>query len=83
MFYAASWIAKTKAAFSLGTVGVFALDIYLVQRYLLEGLYPRILPVEQIHFDFVWRRMLCRDITNDRRLGLVANCLLNRLSPDR
>ncbi len=48
----AAYLTKTKAGRILEYVGIYSLDIYLLQRYLVEGLYPRLLVNMQMNFDF-------------------------------
>ncbi len=43
VFYIAKALSKTRIRESLEMIGVFSLDIYLIQRYIVEGLYPRLL----------------------------------------
>ncbi len=52
IFYIGYFLSNTKAQRWLGYVGMYSLDIYLVQRYLLEGLYPRIVSKMPTNFDF-------------------------------
>lgn len=49
---ACAYLSKTKLARPLDYIGVYSLDIYLVQRYIVEGLYPRLVGRMNIHFDF-------------------------------
>ena len=51
-FYIGACLAKTKAGRLLGYVGVYSLDIYLIQRYIVEGFYPRVAAKVHINFDF-------------------------------
>lgn len=52
MFFLGSYISKNKSGHVLGFIGVLSLDIYLLQRYLVEGLYPRLLARTGLNFDF-------------------------------
>ncbi|MDE2028238.1 MAG: acyltransferase family protein, partial [Candidatus Omnitrophica bacterium] len=42
VFYAAAFLSRTRISSLLGAVGVYALDIYIVQTFLVEGVYPRL-----------------------------------------
>ena len=52
VYYAGAYLAKTKLRFPLSYIGIYSLDIYLVQRYIVEGLYPRIASKMRLNFDF-------------------------------
>ena len=51
-FYLSGFLLKTKAAGLLGRIGVYSLDIYIIQMFILEGIYPRLIYKAQIHLDF-------------------------------
>ncbi len=52
IFYIGKSLVKTKIGASLDYIGNYSLDIYLIQRYLVEGLYPRFVQKMQFNFDF-------------------------------
>lgn len=52
-------LSGTKVGDLLTLVGVYSLDIYLVQRYLVEGIYPRIVAGTQLKFDFAAPLFFC------------------------
>jgi hypothetical protein len=49
--FSAWYLSRTKIAGLLGIMGVYSLDIYLIQRYLVEGIYPKLL--ERGHVSFM------------------------------
>ena len=51
-FYLASFMAKTKTALLMGFIGVYSLDIYIIQMFLVEGIYPRFIYKYNIQLDF-------------------------------
>jgi hypothetical protein len=51
-FYAAGLLLKTKMASLFGAIGVYSLDIYIIQMFILEGIYPRLIYKASIHLDF-------------------------------
>jgi hypothetical protein len=51
IFYLSGYLLKSKAAAFLGEIGVYSLDIYIIQMFLLEGIYPRLIYKAQIHLD--------------------------------
>ncbi|HOW35834.1 MAG TPA: acyltransferase family protein [Candidatus Omnitrophota bacterium] len=57
--YAGIYLAKTKLRFPLAYLGIYSLDIYLFQRYIVEGFYPRIASNAGINFDFNSPIFLC------------------------
>lgn len=52
MFFVGVFVAKTRFVKFWSCIGVFSFDIYLLQRYLVEGLYPRILALINPDFYF-------------------------------
>lgn len=52
MFFLGAYVSKNKLGHVLGFIGVYSLDIYLLQRYLVEGFYPRLLARTGWSFDF-------------------------------
>lgn len=52
VFCIGSYLSKTKIQSILDNIGVYSLDIYLIQRYIVEGLYPRFVYNANIKFDF-------------------------------
>jgi fucose 4-O-acetylase-like acetyltransferase len=52
VYYMSRWISTTKTGPVLGTVGVYALDIYIVQTLLIEGIWPRWVYRSGFHLDF-------------------------------
>ena len=52
VFYVGACLLKTKIANSLGHLGTYSLDIYIIQMLILEGIYPRWVYKAQIHLDF-------------------------------
>jgi hypothetical protein len=73
-FYIAKALSKTKIEYILGFIGAFSLDIYLIQRYILEGLFPRFVSHYHINFDFTsaWTLALIVPLLT---LFFVALCL--------
>lgn len=51
-FFAAAYLSKTKAGTWLGDIGVYSLDIYIIQMFILEGIYPRWVYKAHIYLDF-------------------------------
>ena len=51
-FYVATYAVGNNIGTWLARVGVYSLDIYLIQRYIVEGLYPRLVVYAHINFDF-------------------------------
>lgn len=51
-FHIGKYCSKTRIRSGLETIGVFSLDIYLIQSYIVEGLYPRIVEAAALRFDF-------------------------------
>lgn len=49
VFYLCAYLAKTKLSTVLERVGNYALDIYLIQIFIVEGIYPRW--IERSHVD--------------------------------
>lgn len=52
VLYTGALCSKTKIGGLLDYIGIYSLDIYLIQRYLVEGLYPRFVQSAHINFDF-------------------------------
>mgnify|MGYP003392391984 CR=1 FL=1 len=52
VFYLGSCLLKTKMASFLGHIGMYSLDIYIIQMLTLEGIYPRWIYKARIHLDF-------------------------------
>lgn len=52
VFYIGTYFSKTKMQYFLDHIGIYSLDIYLIQRYIVEGLYPRLVYNAHIKFDF-------------------------------
>ncbi len=52
VYFIGAYLAKTKFGNLLEWLGVYSLDIYLLQRYFVEGLFPRILAHAHGSFDF-------------------------------
>ncbi len=52
LYFVGAYLAKTKFGNLLEWLGVYSLDIYLLQRYFVEGLFPRILARTHWNFDF-------------------------------
>ncbi len=50
-FHIGTYFSNTKVERSLGYIGIYSLDIYLIQRYIVEGIYPRIVYNAHINFD--------------------------------
>jgi len=59
VFYIGVYLAKTKMQYALDRIGAYSLDIYLIQRYVVEGLYPRVASKLPIGFDFNGPVFLC------------------------
>ena len=59
IYYVGVYLSKTKLHSSLAYIGIYSLEIYLVQRYIVEGLYPRIASKMRINFDFNSPIFLC------------------------
>jgi fucose 4-O-acetylase-like acetyltransferase len=51
-FIIAAYVSNTRLQRVFETIGVFSLDIYLIQRYVVEGLYPRFVAPLRLSFDF-------------------------------
>lgn len=51
-FIIAAYVSNTRLQRVFETIGVFSLDIYLIQRYVVEGLYPRFVVPLRLSFDF-------------------------------
>jgi fucose 4-O-acetylase-like acetyltransferase len=51
IFYLAGYLLRTKIASLLGQIGVYSLDIYIIQMFLLEGIYPRFIHKAHIQLD--------------------------------
>ncbi|MCB9771668.1 MAG: acyltransferase family protein [Candidatus Omnitrophica bacterium] len=58
-FFIGAHLARTKTVSLLGNIGIYSLDIYLLQRYLVEGLYPKILTKFNLSFDYNSPLFLC------------------------
>ncbi len=58
-FFFGSWLAKTQTTVFWDTLGLYSLDIYLLQRYFVEGLYPKIFTRLHIVFDYNSPFFLC------------------------
>lgn len=52
VLYTGALCSKTKIGGFLDYVGIYSLDIYLIQRYIVEGLYPRLVQRLHLSFDF-------------------------------
>jgi fucose 4-O-acetylase-like acetyltransferase len=52
VFYLGEYLLKTKMASLVGHIGVYSLDIYIIQMLILEGIYPRLIYKGHIHLDF-------------------------------
>src|SRR5208283_3805316 len=52
LFYMGAYLTKIKQASFLGHIGTYALDIYIIQMCVVEGIYPRVLYKMHSHFDF-------------------------------
>ncbi|MFH0753766.1 MAG: acyltransferase family protein [Candidatus Omnitrophota bacterium] len=52
LFFMARYLSGKAAGRLLALLGVYSLDIYLVQRYLVEGVYPKILSWVPLRSDF-------------------------------
>ena len=50
-FYLAACLLKTKMASFFELIGVYSMDIYIIQMLLVEGLYPRFISKTHIHLD--------------------------------
>ena len=50
-FFIVSFLCRFKLKEVLIYIGMYSLDIYLIQRYVVEGIYPRILSRAHIHLD--------------------------------
>jgi len=50
-FYVAGGLLKTPIASFLGIIGMYSLDIYIIQMFVLEGVYPRWIQKAGIHLD--------------------------------
>ncbi|MFT5387302.1 MAG: fucose 4-O-acetylase-like acetyltransferase [Candidatus Omnitrophota bacterium] len=46
------YLSKTKIQNGLVVLGVYSLDVYLIQRYIVEGAYPLVVSKFQTQFDF-------------------------------
>ena len=58
-FFIGAHLSKTKAVTLLENIGIYSLDIYLLQRYLVEGLYPKVLKQFNLSFDYNSSLFLC------------------------
>ncbi len=58
-FYIGMHFSKTKMVYILDNIGIYSLDIYLIQRYVVEGIYPRFVNKSKINFDFNSPLFLC------------------------
>ena len=52
IFYISNFLSKSKLSFFLGLIGIYSLDIYIVQMFIVEGIYPRLIYKAGIHQDF-------------------------------
>ena len=52
IFYMGQYLSKTKVASFLGIIGIYSLDIYIIQMFLIEGVYPKLVYKANIHLDF-------------------------------
>ncbi len=59
VFYIAACFVKTKMEEGLAWVGLYSLDIFLVQRYIVEGIYPKLAGAVRMHFDFNGSLFMC------------------------
>lgn len=51
-FYLAQGLSKSSMASMVGRIGTYALDIYILQIFIVEGIYPRLIYKAGIHLDF-------------------------------
>ncbi len=51
VFFVGKSFLNTKVSSWLGVVGFYSLDIYLIQRYIVEGIYPIFLSKTHVKFD--------------------------------
>ena len=75
VFYTGSYLSKIKIGSFLDYIGIYSLDIYLIQRYLLEGLYPRLGIATHTNFDFNSPFFLCL-YTPLATIFFVGGCLV-------
>lgn len=52
VFLIGSYLSATRFQLLLDKIGVYALDIYLIQRYAVEGIYPRLVSALKVTFEF-------------------------------
>ena len=52
VFYAAAQMVATKPGKVLAYVGGYSMNIYVIQRYVIEGLYPKLLHLSRLNLDF-------------------------------
>jgi len=51
VFYLSGYLVRSKAGALLGKIGAYSLDIYIIQMFILEGIYPRLIYKVQVHLD--------------------------------
>jgi len=52
VFCIGNYLSRTRLKGMLDEIGIYSLDIYLIQRYIIEGFYPRLVSGMKIRFDF-------------------------------
>ena len=52
VFTVGAYCSRTKIGHALDRIGIYSLDIYLIQRYVVEGIYPRLVQHLHMNFDF-------------------------------